>query len=87
MLFDYWLSQFLQHFADTYQIIILEITKLHNVVVTCLFTFRYLNMSLSENSGINKQDGARVFESIATNEFGYEIAFDFLMSNIEKISE
>lgn len=44
-------------------------------------------MTISPTSGIRKQDGARVFASIATNNIGYEIAFDFLVTNIKEIHE
>lgn len=44
-------------------------------------------MSISHTSGIRKQDASRVFTSIARNELGYEMAFDFLMTNIKEISE
>lgn len=47
--------------------------------------FRYLNMTLSTDSQIRKQDGSAAFKAIASNNIGYEIAFDFLMSNLEKI--
>ncbi|KAJ6637110.1 Aminopeptidase Ey, partial [Pseudolycoriella hygida] len=46
----------------------------------------YLNMTISPTSGIRKQDGARAFMAVATNNIGYEIAFDFLVSNIKEIS-
>lgn len=48
---------------------------------------KYLNMTISPTSGIRKQDGARAFVSVAQNNIGYEIAFDFLVTNIEEISE
>lgn len=44
-------------------------------------------MTISPTSGIRKQDGARAFVSVATNNIGYEIAFDFLVTNIKEISE
>lgn len=48
---------------------------------------KYLNMTISTTSGIRKQDGARAFTSVSKNPVGYEIAFDFLTSNIEEIAE
>lgn len=48
---------------------------------------RYLNMTTNPTSGIRKQDGARAFAAVARNNVGYEIAFDFLESNIGQISE
>lgn len=44
-------------------------------------------MTITSTSGIRKQDGARAFMSVAKNNVGYEIAFDFLVSNIKEISE
>lgn len=44
-------------------------------------------MTINPTSGIRKQDGARAFTAVARNHVGYEIAFDFLASNIEEISE
>ncbi|XP_059621978.1 aminopeptidase N isoform X2 [Phlebotomus argentipes] len=48
---------------------------------------KYLNMTLYPESGIRKQDGARAFSAVASNSVGFEIAFDFLQSNIEQISQ
>ncbi|XP_037909799.1 aminopeptidase N isoform X2 [Hermetia illucens] len=48
---------------------------------------KYLNMTIDPESGIRKQDGARAFLAVARNSIGYEIAFDFLMTNIKEISE
>lgn len=44
-------------------------------------------MTISSSSGIRKQDGARAFSAVARNNIGYEIAFDFLVTNIREISE
>lgn len=44
-------------------------------------------MTVNPTSGIRKQDGARAFTAVARNNVGYEIAFDFLSTNIEEISE
>ena len=43
-------------------------------------------MTIDSTSGIRKQDGARAFGAVARNPIGYEIAFDFLVTNIEEIS-
>lgn len=51
------------------------------------FHCRYLNMTITSNSGIRKQDGKRAFTAVAKNSLGYEIAFDFLMLNIKQISD
>lgn len=48
---------------------------------------KYLNMTITANSGIRKQDGTRAFSSVARNSVGFEIAFDFLYSHIEEISK
>ncbi|GAB0092441.1 Aminopeptidase [Sergentomyia squamirostris] len=48
---------------------------------------KYLNMTLYPESGIRKQDGARAFSAVAVNSVGFEIAFDFLQSNVEQISK
>ncbi|KAH8407044.1 hypothetical protein KR222_004776, partial [Zaprionus bogoriensis] len=48
---------------------------------------KYLNLTISSSSGIRKQDGALAFRSVASNAIGYEIAFDFLQSNIKEIAE
>lgn len=44
-------------------------------------------MTITATSGIRKQDGARAFVSVAKNNVGYEIAFDFLVSNIKEITD
>lgn len=44
-------------------------------------------MSITSTSGIRKQDGGRAFMAVAKNSVGYEIAFDFLVTNIKEISE
>lgn len=48
---------------------------------------RYLNMTVSPNSPILKQDGARAFTAVAKNIAGAEIAYDFLYTNIGEIAE
>lgn len=44
-------------------------------------------MTITTTSGIRKQDGRRAFIAVAKNNLGFEIAFDFLMSNIKEISD
>merc|ERR1711874_456243 len=39
---------------------------------------RYLNMSLTEGSGVRKQDGSLVMGSVARNTVGRDLAFDFI---------
>ncbi|XP_030375833.1 aminopeptidase N isoform X2 [Scaptodrosophila lebanonensis] len=48
---------------------------------------KYLNMTINSTSGILKQDGALVFRAVASNAIGYDIAFDFLQTNIKEIAE
>lgn len=48
---------------------------------------RYLNMTITASSGIRKQDGRRAFIAVAKNSIGFEIAFEFLMTNIKEISD
>lgn len=43
-------------------------------------------MTITASSGIRKQDGRRAFIAVAKNSIGFEIAFEFLMTNIEEIS-
>lgn len=43
-------------------------------------------MTISSTSSIRKQDGVRVFQSVAKNVAGAEIAYDFLYTNIEEIA-
>lgn len=42
---------------------------------------------MNSTSGILKQDGALAFRAVASNAIGYEIAFDFLQTNIKEIAE
>lgn len=44
-------------------------------------------MTITPTSGIRKQDGARAFSAVAKNFVGFEIAFDFLVTNIKEISD
>ncbi|XP_055901908.1 aminopeptidase N isoform X2 [Eupeodes corollae] len=48
---------------------------------------KFLNLTIDPSSGILKQDGARAFSAVAQNPIGFEIAFDFLATNIKEISE
>lgn len=54
---------------------------------TEIYFRRYLNLTITPNSPIRKQDGARAFASVARNIVGSEIAFDFLYTNIGQIAE
>ncbi|XP_030558822.1 aminopeptidase N isoform X1 [Drosophila novamexicana] len=48
---------------------------------------KYLNLTINSTSGILKQDGALAFRAVASNAIGYEIAFDFLQTNIKEIAD
>ncbi|XP_063230541.1 uncharacterized protein LOC134535398 [Bacillus rossius redtenbacheri] len=48
---------------------------------------RYLQMSITEDSGIRKQDAASVFAAVYSNAAGVDLALDFLVDNYERISE
>nr|CAD7396258.1 unnamed protein product [Timema cristinae] len=47
----------------------------------------YLDLSISAESGIRKQDASRVFSAVYANPSGVDIAFQFLTENYQKISE
>jgi hypothetical protein len=44
-------------------------------------------MVTNGSTGVRKQDGLKVFTSVAKNPIGVDIAFDYLFKNIEKIYE
>ncbi|XP_063230213.1 aminopeptidase N-like [Bacillus rossius redtenbacheri] len=48
---------------------------------------RYLDWSMTDNSGIRKQDAARVFAAVANNPIGQQLAYKFLRSKWDKIRE
>lgn len=48
---------------------------------------RYLNMSLTEGSGIRSQDGRTVVSNIASNNIGRDITFDFIRENWDVVLE
>lgn len=39
---------------------------------------KYLNMMLTNDSGVRKQDGVKLFKAVAQNPLGHQLAFDFL---------
>ncbi|XP_022904718.1 aminopeptidase N-like isoform X2 [Onthophagus taurus] len=47
---------------------------------------RLLELTISKNSTIRKQDGAEVFRSIATNFHGHSLAFEFLRTKWDEIN-
>ncbi|KAJ8889378.1 hypothetical protein PR048_008877 [Dryococelus australis] len=48
---------------------------------------RYLTLSISEHSGIRRQDASSVFSAVYSNPEGVSIAFKFLINNYKSISE
>jgi len=48
---------------------------------------RYLNMSINSDSGVRKQDGAKVLGNVALNTVGRYLAFDFVQQEWENIYE
>ena len=51
------------------------------------FPSRYLNRSLTEGSGLRRQDGGGVAASVASNSHGRDLAFDFVRDNWDKYLE
>lgn len=49
--------------------------------------FRYLEWSITENSGIRKHDTATVFASVSDNPVGHDLAYRFLKTNWQRIRE
>lgn len=65
----------------------LELLHMSRPVINFLiYLHRYLNLTITPNSPIRKQDGSRAFASVANNIVGSELAFDFLYTNIAQIS-
>lgn len=48
---------------------------------------RYLDYALSDSSGIRKQDGNIVFNSVAQNVAGHKLAFNFIRSNWKTLND
>ncbi|XP_015604737.1 aminopeptidase Ey [Cephus cinctus] len=48
---------------------------------------RYLDWAITDNSGIRKQDAARVFGSVANNVIGQPLAFNFLRNKWARLKE
>ena len=46
---------------------------------------RYLNWTVTPDSGIRVQDGAQVFSTVAYNSVGRYLAWDFLRNNIKHV--
>ncbi|CAG9134640.1 unnamed protein product [Plutella xylostella] len=49
--------------------------------------YRYLELSLSNDSGIRKQDTVRVFSAVASSTLGQPIAFNFLRGNWQRVKD
>lgn len=48
---------------------------------------RYLEWAITPNSGIRKQDAARVFSVVANNVIGQELTYRFMKTNWDRIKE
>lgn len=48
---------------------------------------KYLEMILRNDSGIRKQDGEKVFSSVANNMVGSNLAFDFIRNKWDDINQ
>ncbi|KAK9737676.1 Peptidase M1 N-terminal domain [Popillia japonica] len=48
---------------------------------------KYLEMMISNTSGIRKQDGSVVFDAVASNIYGHNLAFDFIRNKWKEINE
>ncbi|CAK9804071.1 Aminopeptidase N [Anthophora plagiata] len=46
---------------------------------------RYLDWTITENSGIRKQDASRVFSAVARNDIGQPLAFDFFRNKWSRL--
>ncbi|XP_073943303.1 suppressor of ER stress-induced death [Choristoneura fumiferana] len=49
--------------------------------------YRYLELSLRDDSGIRKQDTLRVFSAVAVSAIGQPIAFNFLRANWQRLKD
>ena len=49
--------------------------------------FRFLNMSLTESSGVRKADGRSVISRVAVNNVGQSLAFDFIRDKWSRVIE
>lgn len=49
--------------------------------------YRYLDLSLRNDSGIRKQDTVRVFSAVASSSIGEPIAFNFVRANWQRLKE
>ena len=47
---------------------------------------RYLEMAFDSTSGIRKQDARSVYSSVATNDIGRDLAWDYLRDNVDLIT-
>jgi aminopeptidase N len=51
------------------------------------FDFRYIEWSITENSGVRRQDAYSVFDKIGRSDVGYYIAKKFLFERIADIKK
>ncbi|XP_072939930.1 aminopeptidase N [Epargyreus clarus] len=49
--------------------------------------YRYLDLSLRNDSGIRKQDTVRVFSAVASSSIGEPIAFNFIRANWQRLKD
>ena len=52
-----------------------------------LFTIRYLEMAFTKDTGIRKQDSGRVYQSVALNSVGRDLAWTFLRDQWRNIMD
>ena len=50
-------------------------------------TFRLLNMTITENSGIRSQDVTSVIYGVSRNVYGRDLAFDFIRAKWDELSK
>ena len=48
---------------------------------------RYLDWAVTENSGIRKQDAARVFAAVSNNAVGQPLAYGFLRNKWDRVRD
>ena len=54
--------------------------------ISCFLFQRYLEMTIDPDSGIRKQDGSEVINSVATNSIGRDLAWNWLRNDWDRIS-
>ena len=56
-------------------------------MILTAYPLRYLNMSLTADSGVRKQDGSKVIGGVASNTVGRYLAFDFIRQEWDRVTE